>query len=166
MRTPDGKLYSFQESPSPEYLVKRGTNASFSPTEIRNYPVQGGGGEWAKAAMWLSVREFYRRKNWGGLGLLVNQVHDAEYADAHPSVRDEVAAVLHACMEAASDFMEFYFDWPVPVPVPSDTTAGASMMDDKPLPGIRPQAAIIRQELRARYMDGYVPSFDKGTTNG
>jgi DNA polymerase I-like protein with 3'-5' exonuclease and polymerase domains len=166
MRTPDGKLYSFQESPSPEFLVKRGTNASFSPTEIRNYPVQGGGGEWAKAAMWLSVREFYRRKNWGGLGLLVNQVHDAEYADAHPSVRDEVAAVLHACMEAASDFMEFYFDWPVPVPVPSDTTAGASMMDDKPLPGIRPQAATIRQELRARYMDGYVPSFDKGTTNG
>lgn len=159
--TPDGKVYSYMESPSPEYLVKKGILASFSPTEIKNYEVQGEGGEWAKAALWLAVRYFYRQRNFGGLGLLVNQVHDATYADAHKDVALEVAAALHACMEAASDFMEWYFDWELQLPVPSDTTWGASMMDEDSIPGVKERAAGIRRELRDLYMDGYVPSFDK-----
>jgi DNA polymerase-1 len=157
--TPDGKVYSYIESPSPDYLVKKGIYASFSPTEIKNYEVQGEGGEWAKAALWLAVREFYRQRNFGGLGLLVNQVHDATYADAHKDVALEVAATLHACMEGASDLMEWYFDWPLQLPVPSDTTWGASMMDEDNIPGVKERAAVIRQELRERYMDGYTPSF-------
>lgn len=157
--TPDGKVYSYMESPSPEYLVKKGVFSSFSPTEIKNYEVQGEGGEWAKAALWLAVREFYRRKNFGGLALLVNQVHDATYADAHKDVAQEAAAVLHACMEGASDFMEWYFDWPLQLPVPSDTTWGASMMDEEAIPGVKERAAVIRQELRDRYMDGYTPAY-------
>lgn len=159
VRTPDGKVYTYIESPSPEYLVKKGVYSSFSPTEIKNYEVQGEGGEWAKAAMWLAVREFYRMKCWGGRGLLVNQVHDAVYADADDSVKLEVAATLHACMEAASDFMEWYFDWPVPVPVPSDTTWGKSMLEEYSIPGCKELAATIRKDLRSRYMGGYTPSF-------
>ena len=158
-KTPDGKVYSYIESPSPEYLVKNGIYASFSPTEIKNYEVQGEGGEWAKAAMWLAVRYFYKQRNWAGLGLLVNQVHDATYADAHPSVAFEVAAALHACMEAASDLMEWYFDWPLQLPVPSDTGWGASMMDEEKIPGLKERAAAIRADLRDLYMDGYVPSY-------
>lgn len=159
VRTPDGKLYSYMESPSPGYLVKRGVYSSFSPTEIKNYEVQGEGGEWAKAAMWLAVREFYRHRNWGGKGLLVNQVHDALYSDAHNSVRLQVAAVLHACMEAASEYMEFLFKWECPVPVPSDTSWGPSMMDDEAIHGIKESALPYRMDIRKRYMGGYVPSF-------
>lgn len=158
-RTPDGKLYTYTEQPSPEYLVKKNITASFSPTEIRNYVVQGAGGEWAKAAMWLSVRAFYARENFSGLGLLVNQVHDAEYADADDSVAFEVACLLHACMEAASDFMEWWFKWPIPVPVPSDTSWGMSMMDEDKIPGLKERAAVLRTELRQQYMAGYVPSY-------
>lgn len=158
-RTPDGKVYSYREQPSPEYLVKRGITASFSPTEIRNYVVQGSGGEWAKAGMWLSVRAYYARQNFGGRALLVNQVHDACYADADASVAFEAAALLHACMEGASDFMEWWFKWPVPVPVPSDTSWGASMMDEDKIPGIKERAAVLRKELRKQYMADYQPSF-------
>lgn len=159
IRTPDGKLYSYQEQPSPEYLCRKGIFQSFSPTEIKNYVAQGGGGEWAKAAMWLAIRAFYARRNWGGRALLVNQVHDAVCADAAAEVAAEAAAVLHACMEGASDFMEFYFKWNVPVPVPSDTTWGASMMDEERIPGVKDQAVAFRQELRDLYMGGYKPSF-------
>ena len=158
-RTPDGKLYAYQESPSPEWLAKRGTLASFSPTEIKNYVVQGTGGEWMKAAMWLMVRAFYARNNFDGKALLVNTVHDAAYADAHNSVRFEAAALIHACMESASDMIEYTFDWPIPVPVPSDTTWGASMMDEDQIDGVREAAAALRKTLREEYMDGYVPSF-------
>jgi DNA polymerase-1 len=55
--------------------------------------------------------------------------------------------------------MEWYFDWQLQLPVPSDTTWGASMMDDESIPGVKERAAAIRQELRDRYMDGYAPSF-------
>jgi DNA polymerase I-like protein with 3'-5' exonuclease and polymerase domains len=158
-RTPDGKLYAYIETPAPDFMVKRGITAGFSPTEIKNYVVQGGGAEWAKAAMWLAVRAFYARQNFGGLGLLVNQVHDAVYADADPSVAFDAAALLHASMEAASDFMEWYFDWQIPVPVPSDTSWGQSMMDEDRIPGVKDRAKEFRQELRALYMGGYEPSF-------
>lgn len=164
-RTPDNKLYSYRESPSPEFLAKRGTATSFSPTEIKNYIVQGEGGEWAKAAMWLAVRAFYSRKNFGGLALLVNQVHDALYADAADSAALEAAALLEAAMLAASDFMEWYFSWTVTVPVPSDTTWGPTMMDEGRMPeGFRQKVTAYRHQLRVDYMAGYVPSFDVPTS--
>ena len=159
LRTADGKLYTYTEAPSPEYLVKKGITSSFSPTEIRNYVVQGAGGEWAKAGMWLSVRAFYLKKNFGGLALLVNQVHDAEYVDADASVAFEAACMLHACMEAASDLMEWWFTWPIPVPVPSDTSWGASMMDEDKIDGLKEHAAKLRTQLRQQFMDGYTPSY-------
>lgn len=161
VRTPDGKLYSYQEHPAPTWLVKRGTYASFSPTEIKNYEVQGEGAEWAKAAMWLAVRAFYKNKNFGGQALLVNQVHDAMYVDAHLHVAIAAAALLHACMEGANDLMEFMFHWPIPVAVPSETSMGASMMDDESIPGLQQLADIERKQLRVDYLGNYLPSFIK-----
>lgn len=161
-RTPDGKLYTYREQPSPEYVAKRGTFASFSPTEIKNYVVQGEGGEWAKAAMLLAVRAFYARRNFGGKALLVNQVHDALYGDFDHTVAAEAACLLHACMEGASDYMEWYFNWEVPVPVPSETKLGASMAEEHDLPdGWQARAAHYRQEIRTNYMNNYIPSFDR-----
>ncbi len=163
-RTPDNKLYCYQESATPEFVAKRGKLVGFSPTEVKNYVVQGEGGEWAKAAMWLAVRAFYARKNYNGLALLVNQVHDALYGDFHESVKIEAAALLHACMEGASDFMEWWFGWEIPVPVPSDTVLGANMMAEEKItdPQFKELAAKYRTELRTQYMGAYVPTFLKG----
>lgn len=161
-RTPDGKVYCYVESPTPEFLAKRGTLQSFSPTEVKNYPVQGTGGEWAKAAMWLAVRAFAKQE-WRERAVLVNQVHDAMYVDAHPDVKLEAAALLHACMEEASTFMEWYYDWPVPVPVPSDTSMGSSMAEEGQITDPRfPQLVReYRDYLRREFMRGYTPTFDK-----
>ncbi|WCA46272.1 DNA polymerase I [Caulobacter phage ERS] len=166
-RTPDNKLYSYREHPAPKWIAEKpaskgGKASSFSPTEIKNYIVQGEGGEWAKAAMWLAIREFYRRENFGGKGLLVNQVHDALYADADPSVALEVAVVLEASMLAASEFMEWYFGWEVPVPVPSATAWGANMMEENPMPeGFTDLVAQERLAMCQRYLGGYTPSFQR-----
>jgi hypothetical protein len=121
--------------------------------------VQGTGGEWAKAAMWLSVRAFYKRRNFGGLALLVNQVNDAVYTDADLSVAREAAALLHACMEGASDFMAYWFKWDIPLPVPSDTTWGDSMMDEDSIDGLKELATPLRMQLREEYMAGFTPKF-------
>jgi DNA polymerase-1 len=159
--TPDGKVYSYREQPAPEYQVKRGTYQSFSPTEQRNYVVQGTGGEWAKAAMWLSVRAFYAKGNFGGRGLLVNQVHDAEYADAAGDVALDAAALLEACMLEASNFMEWYFNWPLPLGVPTETKYGDSMMEEHDLPACHPQrVAQYRAWVRETLIANHKPSYE------
>lgn len=164
-RTPDNKLYRYQEQPSPGFLLKKGITTGFSPTEIKNYVVQGSGGEWAKAAMWLSVREYYRNRNWNQQALLVNQVHDALYGDSHKTVARQSAVVLHACMEAASEFMEWYFAWNVPVPVPTVTEVGPNMMDSSAINDDEfiKQVRATRLTIRERYMKNYQPSFEKET---
>lgn len=168
-RTPDNKLYCWTQSPAPAWLAKRpaskgGKSSSFSPTQVKNYPVQGTGGEWAKAAMWLTVREYYRIKAFHYKALLVNQVHDALYADAAPEVALQAAVVLHACMEEASVFMEWYFGWQVPVPVPSETTWGASMMDEGKMPDdFTDQVKEHRKVVRGLYMNNYQPTYGFNT---
>lgn len=152
-RTPDNKLYAWIEQPAPDYVVKRGGGwTSFSPPEIKNYEVQGGGAEWAKAAMWIAVREYYRRDNWGGRAALIGQVHDACYADSAKEVHAEAAAVLHCAMELASPFMEAYFGWPQPVYVPSDTTIGANWAGHDKVADFDSYTVPIGEDMHTRYI--------------
>lgn len=161
IRTPDGKRYTFRSHPSQGWQLKRGITATFSPTERMNYPVQGLGGQVMKAAMWLNVREFYRRENFDGLALLVNTVHDAAYRDSHPSVSLASSELMHACMEAASDFLAYWFKWDIPLPVPTDSVRGANMGEEVKLNSqeFKANVAAIRADLRTRYMDGFVPNY-------
>lgn len=158
-RTPDNKLYAWIEQPAPEYVVKRGGGwTSFSPPEIKNYEVQGGGAEWAKAAMWIAVRESYRLDNFGGLAHLIGQVHDAIYGDAHDDVANEFAAMMHVAMELASPFMEAYFGWPQPVYVPSDTTIGEDWGGHDKVPGLKETAEQMREIMHALYVAPHNPN--------
>ena len=151
-RTPDGKLYSWRQNPAPKYIVERsGKWASYSPPEVKNYEVQGGGAEWAKAAMWLAVRAFYKLRNFEGRAVLVNQVHDACYADAAEEVAPKAAALLHVAMEHASPFIESYFNWPQPVYVPSDTTWGDSMIEEKKPEGMADHLPWATQLVESFY---------------
>lgn len=167
--TPDGKVYSFSESPSPKFIATKpasrgGCAQSFSPTEIKNYPVQGTGGEWAKAAMYLSLRAFYRRGNFDGRALLVNQVHDAVYVDADGEVATEAAALLHACMLEASTYMDWWFSWPLPLGVPCETKMGSNMMEElNPPDEFAPMAAGFRSWVRKEFCNDHTPNYEKET---
>lgn len=159
--TPDGTMYSYSESPAPDFIVKHKDPAvraaqSFSPTEIKNYVVQGTGAMWAKAAMALVVRAFYKHKNFGGLALLVNQVHDAVYGDFDDSVKVQAAALLHACMEEASAYMEHTFKWHIKCPVPTETKIGTSMIEELDMPSDFSQhVATWRTWVRETFMPNF-----------
>jgi hypothetical protein len=105
--------------------------------------------------MWMMVREFYQHRNWGGRAVLINQVHDACYGDAHKDVAIEAASVIHACMELATTFMEVYFDWPCPVHVPSETTYGPNMSIEEKVPNVVELAKARKAEIDARYINQY-----------
>lgn len=167
LQTPDGKLYSFSESPSPKFIAEKpaskgGSAVSFSPTEIKNYPMQGTGGEWAKAAMYLSLRAYYRRNNFDGRALLVNQVHDAVYSDAQPEVATEAAALLHACMLEASTYMDWWFEWALPIGVPCETKMGNSMMEERDPPAeFEAMAEGLRGWVRSEFLNNHTPHYEK-----
>lgn len=160
-QTPDGKRYVYKETLSPDFMVKKGVLRSFMPTEIKNYEVQGTGGEIAKAGMWLSVRAFYTFKNFEQQALLVNQVHDAEYCDAHKKVAVRAAALLHACMSEASNFFSWFVQWPIPLPVPTDTVMGPNMGTEEKItdPAFEKHVAAAIPWLRKTFMNNYVPVF-------
>ncbi|UNY50188.1 DNA polymerase I [Stenotrophomonas phage vB_SmeS_BUCT700] len=162
-KTPDGKRYTVWESCAPKWLFERdGTLLSFKPTVVQNYPVQGTGGEWAKAAMWLLVRAFYEMRNFDGKSLLVNQVHDAVYTDTHPDVLVKSMALTHACMEEASVLMEQHFDWPIAVPVPTETVYGSSMAEELAAPEeMWKYVPLYRKVVRQKYLKNHTPSFEK-----
>lgn len=161
--TPDGKRYSYREYEAPEYKLRRGVTQTFMPTEIKNYVVQGTGGEWAKAAMWLAVRAFYHFRNFVEYGgaLLVNQVHDAVYADSHENAAMRASALLEACMLEASTLMEYWFGWTLPLGVPTETKLGRSMAEEKS-PAFDGYAQLVkefRSLVRTRYINNHTPSF-------
>lgn len=161
MRTPDGKRYTFRSHPSQAWQLKRGITSTFSPTERMNYPVQGLGAQVMKSAMWLAVREWYKRDNFGGRCVLVNTVHDACYFDTAPEVREEAAALLHACMTAASQFMEFWFKWELPLPVPSDTVLGQNMGEENKCnsEAFKARSKELHDRITAEYCPGHQPSW-------
>ncbi|WBK39677.1 DNA polymerase [Xanthomonas phage L522] len=130
-RTPDGKRYTMYQTQAPKWLWEReGVQLTFSSTTTKNYPVQGTGGEWMKAAMSLILQQWYARGNFGGRSLIVNTVHDAAYIDSAPEVAKESMALLHACMEEASRYIESQFRWKLHIDVPSETSIGPSMADE------------------------------------
>ncbi|BAM29111.1 hypothetical protein G176_gp39 [Xanthomonas phage CP1] len=169
--TPDGKMYSFSESPSPVFIAskpasKGGCSQSFSPTEIKNYPMQGTGGEWAKAAMYVSLRAFYRKyvtepKEWLGRALLINQVHDAVYVDAHGDIATKAAALLHASMLEASVYMEWWFNWMLPLGVPCETKMGDNMMiEENPPEEFTQLFPNYRMQIRKDFIGNHNPLFN------
>ena len=160
--TPDGKRYSYRESPSPKYMIERGKpRTGFVPTQIKNYEVQGTGGEVMKAAMWLAIRAFFYYKNFGGQALLVNTVHDAQYVDAHRDVAVKAAGLLHACMLEASTLMEHWFKWRLPIGVPSDTVWGDTMADESDIDDPRFEKCVeaCRPWLRKKFIGNHQPTF-------
>jgi hypothetical protein len=152
IRVEDGGKLTFRSHPSPAWQLKRGVLSTFSPTERKNYIVQRGGAQIMKAAMWLMIRELYKRKNFGGRALLINTVHDAQYLDAAPEVKEEAAALLHACMTVATSYWVYWHKTNWEIAVPTDTTWGPSMADDENLPdAVLEKAAAIVRELRQQY---------------
>lgn len=124
---PTGTRWTFRQWVAPEYLRKRGTLASFSPTEMKNYPVQGTAAELVQVVMGRVWRHFLMKDNYGGKALLVNQVHDALYMDAHLSVYKQAARDMLDIMQSADQIFNEDYDLDVKVKFRAEAEAGANL---------------------------------------
>lgn len=127
-QSPTGTLYSWRSWDAPSFLKQRGITDTFSPPELKNYPVQGTGGEIVQLVLGILWRWFVKNDNFGGLAFLVNTVHDCVWADMHPSVVATVIPGMRKIMQAVPQLLKHMFDVDCPVPFPVDAEVGPNML--------------------------------------
>lgn len=126
-----GTVYAFRSYDAPDYMLKRGITDTFSPTEMKNYPVQGTGGEIVQMILGQLWRWFIKNNYFRNRAFLVNTVHDCVWADCHCAVLDEVVAGMIKIMQAVPYFLKRFFGIDCPVQFPVDAEVGDNMLDLK-----------------------------------
>jgi len=127
--SPTGTKFVWTEEVSPDFLHKKGIFMSFSPTQRKNFPVQGVGGEVVQTMLGVVYRWLLSQNFFDGKALLINTVHDSIYLDLHKDVVEQVVPTVKAIMEAVPRKYkkDFGLDFPVPFPVEADV--GLNMYD-------------------------------------
>ncbi|KPI86106.1 putative mitochondrial DNA polymerase I protein D [Leptomonas seymouri] len=133
-----GSRYIFTESDVPEGMlreraaVRKSTN--FSPTHLKNYPVQGFAGEIVQIMLGVLWRHFLANNNYNGLAVLTNTVHDCVWVDCHVSVYMQVAKDVEMIMNSVRTVLNaLYPEMRVSVEFPCDVVAGENMGALRPI---------------------------------
>lgn len=128
-QAPTGTCYRWRSYDAPSFLKRKGIEDTFKPTEMKNYPVQGTGGEIVQMIIGRLWRYFMHKDNWGGKALLVNTVHDCVWLDVHKDHVQEVCRVVKKIMESVPMLLKKNFGIDCPVPFPVDAEAGINMLE-------------------------------------
>lgn len=128
-QAPTGTIYSWRSWDAPAFMRQQGVTESFSPPELKNYPVQGTGGEIVQIVLGYLWRWFVKNDNFGGRAFLVNTVHDCVWVDMHPTVVHTVIPGMKTIMEAVPTMLKRHFNMDCPVPFPVEAEVGPNMLD-------------------------------------
>ncbi len=127
--SPTGTMYKWRQGITPEFMHKSGKYTGFSPTERKNYPMQGEGGFVMQTMLGKVWRYFVENDGFNGDVLLVNSVHDCLLLDGKDDtllkpVRENVHRILETVPEV---FNTAYPELKVTVPFPAETEVGADL---------------------------------------
>ena len=125
--SPTGTRFVWEQHETPEFLHKHGRFVGFSPTERKNYPVQGIGGEVVQTMLGVVYRWLLSNDWFEGYAKLINTVHDSIYLDLHKSVVEDVVPTVKAIMEAVPRKYKKDFGLDFPVPFPVEAEVGLNM---------------------------------------
>lgn len=126
-QSPTGTIYSFRSWDAPSWLKKKGINDSFMPTELKNYPIQGTGGEIVQIQLGLLWRHFVANDNYGGRALLCNTVHDCVWIDSASEVMLDVARDTKRILESVPETLLRLYGMHSPVPFPVEVEEGDNL---------------------------------------
>ena len=130
-----GSRYTFTEKDIPESLRQfkaTGKTTGFSPTQVKNYPVQGFAGEIVQIMLGRLWRHFVKKNNYGGKALLTNTVHDCVWVDLKPEVLDEVAHDVNREMSNVKEVLnELWPEHRCEVDFPVEVVAGNNLSEMK-----------------------------------
>lgn len=133
--SPTGKRYVFKEQIAPPFMrnprnrKQAPVYTSFSPTQMKNYSVQGICGEIMLMCIGIAFREFNKRDNFGGRALLVNTVHDCIWLDCHKDVYKEAVTLLYGIMTSAHKYIEDRYGFKPNVIFRAEAETGPNMLE-------------------------------------
>ena len=128
--SPTGTRYVWTEHEAPSFLHSKGKYVGFSPTERKNWPVQGDGGFVVQAMLGYVWRYFLKNRNFRGQALMVNTVHDCAWFDiASEELAVELLPQIKRIMEAVPSMYKRNFNIDVPVPFPTEVEMGPNMLE-------------------------------------
>lgn len=130
-QAPTGTLYCFRSYDAPKFLQEQGVRDTFKPTEMKNYPIQGTGGEVVQIVLGKLWRHFISNDNYGGKALLCNTVHDCVWFDFHPSVQEDLCKDVKYIMESVPRYLNELYGMKVTVPFPVELEIGNNLYDKK-----------------------------------
>lgn len=130
-----GRRYVFTEQIAPEFLRTRGVMTSFSPTQIKNYPVQGfATGDIVPMMLGILNRWMKKHKLQS---VLVNTIHDSIILDMTEEevmvgMIDEVAGILERAPEFLKSVFGIEFDMQLLIDVEYGDTWGSMVPYESP----------------------------------
>lgn len=130
--SPTGTKYVWTEGKAPEFLHKHGKFIGFKPTERKNYPIQGTGGEIVQTMIGVLWRWLIMNDRFDNKALLVNTVHDCVWLDlADDSIVDKVVPIAAKILEAVPQKFNKDFNMGIDVPFPVEAEVGTNMYNLK-----------------------------------
>lgn len=129
---PTGTIYTFEAVEAPEYLQKKGIKLSFPPPNLKNYPIQGTGGEMVQAAIGELFYKLVELGYWSGgdkdEAYFVNTVHDCVWFDFKTlEVAKKLIPIISKVMESIPELFNEAFDMDIKVKFPVEAEIGKSM---------------------------------------
>lgn len=130
--SPTGTRYVWRENEALPFMQQKGIFTSFSPTERKNYPVQGFGGEVVQTMLGKVYRYFLENDMFDGKVLLINTVHDCVLLDGeNEELLTKVALEVQRILEdvPATFNAAFPDTLNIIVPFPCETEIGDDLYD-------------------------------------
>jgi DNA polymerase I-like protein with 3'-5' exonuclease and polymerase domains len=136
------RRYTFREYPLDAKIAAwKGKQCGFSPTEIKNYPVQGTAtGDIVPMVLGKLFRVLRNNVLLKDKCLLINTVHDSVLFDCHKSVLEIAIPIIEEVMEAAPRYIKEVFNYDFPLKLRVNTSYGPTWFD---------QTEVSKQYLEA-----------------
>jgi len=126
--SPTGTKYVWTEGEAPEFLHKHGKFTGFKPTERKNYPIQGTGGEIVQTMLGVAWRWIIANDRFDNKALMTNTVHDCAWLDlADDETVAKVVPTFCKILEAVPEKFNKDFNLGITVPFPVEAEVGTNM---------------------------------------
>lgn len=129
-----GRRYIYTEYDAPAFLKARGEHTSFSPTELKNYPVQGGAtGDIVPLALGALYEELEKvnSEESSPAALLVGTVHDSVLLDVKLERVPEIAVLVKSVLESAPALYKRTFDVEFSLPLKVGISIGKNWLEQE-----------------------------------
>lgn len=129
---PTGTIYTFEGQDAPDWMKKKGIKLSFSPPNMKNYPIQGTGGEMVQAALGAVFYKLVELGYWSGGeyqdAFLCNTVHDCVWFDfRNLEIAEKLIPIISKELESIPEMFNSTFDMGIKVKFPVEAELGRTM---------------------------------------